>query len=96
MGFPSMRSSGCGLTLGGPELELGVAGRTEFDKIFLAAIVKLDAGHRLRVAAIERLGESEDGGERADGPSLFRAELAEAGVRSSSAAICGGIARRAR
>src|SRR5688572_17636429 len=41
------------LTMGGPELELGVARCAEFDEIFFAAVVQFDAGHCLRVAAIE-------------------------------------------
>jgi hypothetical protein len=43
--------------MGGPELELGVARCAQFDEIFLAAVVQFDAGHCLRVAAIERFGE---------------------------------------
>src|SRR5918999_6267391 len=45
------------LTMGGPELQLGVPRCSELDEIFVAAIVHLDAGHRLRVAAIECFGE---------------------------------------
>src|SRR5687768_15196168 len=45
------------LTMGGPELELGVARGAELDEVFLAAVVHLHARDRLCVAAIERLGE---------------------------------------
>src|SRR5687767_9881902 len=69
------------LTMGGPELELGVARCAEFDKVFLAAVVQLDAGHRLRVAAIERLGEPQNRRQCADGAAPFRAQRTEIGVR---------------
>ena len=66
--------------MGGPELQLGVARGTELDEVFLAAVVHLDARDRLRVAAIERFGEPQNRGERANGPARLRAERAEVGV----------------
>ena len=67
--------------MGGPELQLGVARGAEFDEVFLAAVVHLHARDRLRVAAIERFGEPQNRGQRANGPALLRAERAEVGVR---------------
>ena len=52
---------------GRPELELRVARRPHLQQRVVAAIVQLDAGDGLRVAAIEALGQPENGGERADG-----------------------------
>jgi len=69
------------LSLGGPELQLGVARRAQFHEVFLAAIEQFHPGHHLRVAAIERLREAQDGRQRAHGVPLLRAESAERGVR---------------
>src|SRR4051812_32866651 len=41
------------LTVGRPELELGVARRSQFHQVFLATIVQLDGRHHLRMTAIE-------------------------------------------
>jgi hypothetical protein len=68
------------LAVGGPELELGVARCEQLDEVFVAAIVYLDAGHGLRVAAIERFGEPQHRGERAHGLALLRSERAEVRV----------------
>ena len=67
--------------MGGPELELCVACCSQPDEVFLAAIVHLDTCHRLRVAAIERLGKPQNRRKRADGLPLSRAERAEVAVR---------------
>jgi len=67
--------------MGGPELELGVAGCAELDEIFVAPIVHFDAGDRLCVAAVERFGQPEDRGQRADGLAFLRAQPAEIAVR---------------
>ena len=67
--------------MGGPELELGVARCSELDEVFFAAIVHLDTGHGLRVAAIEGFGETQDGGQRAHGFALPAAERAETFMR---------------
>ena len=49
--------------MGGPELELGVAGCAELDEVFVPSIVNLDARDRLRVAPIEGFGDAEECGE---------------------------------
>ena len=45
------------VTVGGPELELGVAGGAQPRQVIVAARIEVDAGQRLRVAAIQPLGE---------------------------------------
>ena len=67
--------------MGGPKFELGIAGCTDLDEIFLAAIVHLDASDCLRMAAVERFRESQNGRERADRLSLLRAERGVIAVR---------------
>lgn len=67
--------------MGGPELELGVARCAELDEIFVAAVVQFDTRHRLRVAAIERLGEPKNRRQCADGAAPFRSQRAEISVR---------------
>ena len=62
-GFAHERLERFDLTMRGPELELGVAGCAKFDEVFLAAVVQLHAGDRLRVAAIERFGQPENRGQ---------------------------------
>jgi hypothetical protein len=61
------------LTMGGPELELGVARCAELDEIFLAAVVQFDASHRLCVAAIERFGEPKNRRQNANSAAPLRA-----------------------
>ena len=51
------------MTLGGPELELGVARRANLQQRIVASIVELEAHDRLSVAAIEAFGEPQNGGE---------------------------------
>ena len=67
--------------MGGPELELGVAGCAELYEVFVAPVVQFDARDRLRVAAVERFGQPEDRGERTHRLPFFRAERAEVAVR---------------
>src|SRR5688572_22733617 len=81
--FAQRPLEGLDLTLSGPEFELGVARRAQFDEKFLSAIVQLDAAHHLRMAAVERFGEAENGREGADGPPLLGTERAEPDVRLS-------------
>jgi hypothetical protein len=69
------------LPVGGPELELGVPHRTQFNQELLAAIVQFDSGHDLRMAAVERLGESQHRRERPHRLLLLAAERAPAGLR---------------
>src|SRR5688572_27841792 len=80
-GFPQRALERRYLTVGGPELQLGVARCSELDEVFFAAVVHLDTGHGLRVAAIEGFGETQDGGQRAHGFALPAAERAEIFVR---------------
>ncbi len=51
-----------------PELELGVARRPQLQQVVVAAIVQLQAADRLRVAAIQTLGEPQNCGKRAHRP----------------------------
>jgi len=67
--------------MGGPELELCVPGCAEFYEVFVAPIVQFDARDCLRMAAVERLGQPEDRGERTHRFPFFRAQRAEIGVR---------------
>jgi len=60
---------------GGPELELGVAGRSHLQDGIVAAIGQPDAGDGLGVTAIETLREPEKGGERADDASARTTEV---------------------
>jgi hypothetical protein len=80
-GFPQHALERLCLALRGPYLELGIARRVQLDEILLAAVVQLDAGHRLCVAAIERFGKPQNGGERADDAALLAAERAVVVVR---------------
>jgi hypothetical protein len=60
-----------GLTIGRPELQLRVAGGQELEQRVFAAVVKLDPGNGLRMAAIEVLGQAQYRGEGAhDATSL--------------------------
>jgi hypothetical protein len=54
-----------------PELQFGVSRRPHLQQRVRATVVKLEAGNRLRVAAIEALRQPKDGGERSyDQPPL--------------------------
>jgi hypothetical protein len=75
-----------------PELQLRIARRSHLQQLIITPIVKLEAGDRLRMTAIEVLRETEDGGKRPDGPSLPAVEDAEAVVpffRGGPAMIAG-------
>ena len=52
----------------GPELELDVARRAQLQQVVVATIVKFEAGNGLRVAAIQAFRETNDRGQRANGP----------------------------
>jgi hypothetical protein len=52
-----------GLAVGRPQLQLRVAGGPELEQRVFAAVVKLDPGDGLRMAAIEVLGQAQDRGE---------------------------------
>src|SRR5262245_52643899 len=62
-----------GVTGCGPELPLCISGCTNLQQRVRTTVVKLDAGDRLRVAAVEALCQSQDGRERSDHlPALAR------------------------
>ena len=50
-----------------PELEFSVARRAQLEQSVLAAVVQFEAGDRLRMAAIEPLGQPQHRRQRADG-----------------------------
>jgi hypothetical protein len=52
---------------GRPQFQLGVTRRAELQQIVVAAVVNLQSGDALRVAAIEAFGQAQDRGERAHG-----------------------------
>src|SRR5262245_17330899 len=70
------------VTRRGPQLELGVARRPQLEEIVVAPVVELEAGNRLRVAAIETFREAQQRGERADNPARAARQRAEAVVLS--------------
>ena len=63
-GFPEQFLERRGMPPGRPELELRVAARSDLQQTVLAMIVQVEAGDGLRVAAIEALGQPENGRER--------------------------------
>src|SRR5476649_259382 len=69
-----------GVARGRPELQLRVARRPQLEKIVVAAIVELEAGDGLRVAAIEALRQPQDRRQRAHRPPRAPAQIAEAVV----------------
>ena len=66
-----------GVPGGRPQLELCLSSRPNLEQVVLAAIVQLDAGDLLGVAAIEAFGEPQDGRECPDGATLPPAERPE-------------------
>jgi hypothetical protein len=62
----------------GPELQLGVARRAQLQQVVVAAVVDLDAGDALCVAAVEAFRETQNGRQRADRPSRAARQLLEA------------------
>src|SRR5262245_42220245 len=67
---------GGGMSRRRPELQFRVAGRPQLEQPVVAAVVQLEVGHRLRMAAVEALGQPEDCGQRPDRPAAPAAELA--------------------
>ena len=65
---------------GGPQLELHIACRPQLQQVVVAAVVDLEAGNTLRVAAIEALGEPQHRRQRANGAPRPPRQLAEAVV----------------
>src|SRR5215203_2936860 len=80
-GFPQCALERRCLTMGGPELELGVARCSNLDEIFVAAVVHFDARNGLRVTAIEGLCEPQNRRQDTDGAAILPAERAEVGMR---------------
>src|SRR5579872_5114401 len=68
---------GRGVALRRPELQLRVARRSDLQQIVVAAVMELDRGHTLRMAAIEALGEPQDGRERSHGAPFLALQIAE-------------------
>jgi hypothetical protein len=64
----------------GPQLELRVAGGPQLQQVVVAAVVELEAGDRLRVAAIEALGETQHRGKRSHRPPHPARQTAESFV----------------
>src|SRR5262245_39561813 len=71
---------------GSPKLELRVAGGSQLQQSIFAPVVQFDAGHRLGVAAIEALGQPENGRERPDRSPAFAGEI---GITFMAALGCG-------
>jgi hypothetical protein len=74
----------------GPHFQFRVARRADLQQVVVAAVVQLDRVDRLGVAAVEALGEAEQGSERADGtphPASERAELVVATLRRALTVI---------
>jgi hypothetical protein len=65
-----------GMTRRRPELQFRVARRPQLQQPVVATVVQVEAGHRLRMAAVEAFGKPQDRGERSDGSPAFAAELA--------------------
>jgi len=63
---------------GGPHFELGVARRAQLQQIVVAAIVELEAGDRLRVAAIEAFREPQHRRQRTHGLPHAPRQMTEA------------------
>src|SRR5215471_18900425 len=61
----------------GPQLQLGVACGAHLQEIVVASVVELEAGNRLRVAAIETFREAQQRRERSDDPPSASRQLAE-------------------
>ena len=79
-GLPVRRSNGDGVTRRRPELQLRVARRAQLQQVVVAAIVELEAGDGLRVAAIEALREAQNRRQRADRAPRAAPQVAEAVV----------------
>ena len=81
IGWPSSVSSGDDVAVRGPELQLDVAGGAKPRQIVVAAREHVDARERLRVAAVEPLGQPDHGREGADGAAQRSGQIAVALVR---------------
>ena len=68
------------MALGGPELELGIARCPNLQQRIVAAIVELEAGDRLGVAAVEIFRKAENRGEPPHDLAPLPPDLTEIGV----------------
>ena len=64
------------MAVGGPELELGVAGGAQARQVVVAAGIEVDAGQGLRVAPIQAFGKAYHGRESLDGLAQRALEFA--------------------
>lgn len=64
----------------GPDLELGVAGRSQADDELALAVGHLHAADHLGMAAVEALGQPDERRAQSDGPAHRRRQVAEAVV----------------
>src|SRR5919108_5747174 len=80
--FPRQTLEWRGVTRRRPELQLRVARGPDLQQIVVAPIAEVHAGDRLPVAAIEALGQPQDGRERPNDPPRAAPHLAEAVVAS--------------
>src|SRR5687768_7793176 len=69
------------VAMGGPELQLDIAGRAQPREIIVRPRIQVDTRDRLRVAAVESLGQADDRRERLDRAAPRSAQIAVAVVR---------------
>jgi hypothetical protein len=70
----------CGVTCGGPHLQLSIARRSKLKQTIVTSIVQLDCRHGLLVAAVEALRQTQDRSKRANGLPAGPPEAPEAVV----------------
>ena len=66
-----------GVPRGGPELQFRVARRAQLQQVVVAAIVELEPGNRLRVAAVEALGQPQNRRKRSHRSPCSPAQVGE-------------------
>src|SRR5688500_11997846 len=64
-----------------PEFQLRFVGRSEPRQVIILPRIEIDAGNRLRVAAVETFGQPDHGGQSLDDPLQFRRKVLEPLVR---------------
>jgi hypothetical protein len=79
-GLPDQPLERRGMSRRRPELELGIARRPHLQQPILAAIVELDGGNGLGVAAVQGFRQSQHGGERSHDLPLAARQIAESAV----------------
>jgi hypothetical protein len=85
--FDPERLAGQPLERGGvsarrPQLQFCVARRPQLQQIIVSAVVQIEPGDGLRMAAVEAFGQPQDGGERADRVPRAAAHVSEPGMAS--------------